>query len=128
MYIKYKLVVSVFIVSLAISGCASFERNNADVLIEKEIFSRFLIGAVEVTNKDSSVIVSGTLRSQRRGNAPGHIDLTFISTDGVILYEGITDLRGRSLSTRTYNFRAELPFVAPSGSTVRVKYHSSKHI
>ncbi|MFT5452227.1 MAG: protein involved in sex pheromone biosynthesis [Enterobacterales bacterium] len=128
MKMKYKLVVSIFVVSLAMSGCASVERNNADVLVEKEIFSRFQIGAVEVTNNDSSVIVSGTLRSQRRGNALGHIDLTFISTDGDDLYEGITDLRGRSLSTRTYNFRAELPFVVPAGSTVRVKYHRSKHI
>ena len=125
----FKLVVYIFIVCVALSGCASVQSSKADVIIEKDTSSRYRIENVLATSANSTVIVSGKLhsRSRSRGSAPGHIDITFASTNGEVLQTVKTDYRRRSLKSWHYMFRVKVPLTLPEGSTVQIAHHRRAH-
>lgn len=110
---------------VALSSCTSVQP--ADVVIEKETPSRYRIENVLVTKVDTTVTVHGTLHSRSRGSAPGHVDITFISTNGDVLHTVKTDYHRGSLKARDYKFHVELPLALPDGSTVRIVHHRRDH-
>lgn len=119
--------ISVALVIAAISGCASVESKKANVIIEKESSSLLRFERVTVTRSESVITVRGTLHSRTRSSVPGHIDITFLSTNGDILQTLKTDYHRGSLKARDYNFKVEVPLDLPDGSTVRVVYHRRAH-
>ena len=123
----FKRVVCIFIACVALSSCASVQPNKANVIIEKDTSSRFRIENVLVTKVDSIITVSGKLHSRTRGGAPGHVDITFVSTNGDVLQTLKADYRRRSLSARDYEFHVELSLALPDGSTVRIAHHRRAH-
>ena len=122
---KFKHVVYVFSTYAALSSCASVQP--ADVFVEKETSSRYRIENVLVTKGDTTVTVYGNLHSRSRGSASGHVDITFISTNGEVLQTVKTDYHRGSLKARDYNFSVKLPLMLPDGSTVRIVHHRRNH-
>jgi len=124
---RIKLAVYIFIVCVTLTSCASVQSNKADVIIVKDISSRYRISNIQVTKDDSLVTVAGTLHSQTRSRFPGHVDITFLSKSGEVLHTTIVDYRRKSLKSRNRMFRVKIPLELPDGSSVRIVHHRRDH-
>jgi len=123
----FNRIVNIFIVSVALSSCASAQSNQADVNIEKDTSSRYRISNIQVTKDNSIVTVAGTLHSQTRSRFPGHVDITFYSISGEVLHIARVDYRRRSLKSRNRMFRVKIPLELPDGSSVHIVHHRRDH-
>ncbi|MGH1536616.1 MAG: hypothetical protein ACRBDX_00970 [Gammaproteobacteria bacterium] len=108
-------------------GCASVNSNSANINIEKESSGLISFERVNVRSDDSTLTVSGDLHARTRSVARGHIDITFISPDEVVLHELTTSIKRRSLKNRHMHFHVNVPLVLPEGSTVRLVHHRKSH-
>jgi len=125
--LKITTFINVALVIAAISSCASVESKKANVVIEKESSSLLRFERVTVTRSESVITVHGTLHSRTRSSVPGHIGITFLSTNGDVLQTLKTDYHRGSLRARDYNFSVEVPLDLPDGSTVRLVHHRRDH-
>jgi hypothetical protein len=125
--LKITAFISVAFVIVVVYGCASVESKKANVIIEKESSSLLRFENVRVTRSESNITVRGTLHSRTRSSVPGHIDITFLSTNGEVLQTLKTDYHRGSLKARDYNFKVEVPLDLPEGSTVRLVHHRRSH-
>lgn len=119
---------------LATSGCIT---NRIDLLETKAISLNEVVPlelkiTTSVYEDDGNLVILGRLS---RGSLdlrfiPGHVDIELLTVNG----EELANIKAQFRSVRTWRhgpnpvvFKAELPGVPPVGSTVKVKYHVSKH-
>ncbi len=117
-----KLVFSILVLFIALSGCASMEADFADVKIERVHSASAQIENIIVTKTDTVVTITGTLQSRTRSYPIGFAEITFISPDNEKLHSLKSDYRQRDSGSREYHFYLEVPLHVPDGSTVRVTH------
>lgn len=109
------------------SGCANVQSNKSNISIEKESSGFVRFEKVIVHSEDSTVTVSGSIHSQPRNAAIGHVDITFLSPDGDVLHVLKTQIHRQSIKDRHLHFRVKTSLVLPECSTVRIVHHKSSH-
>jgi hypothetical protein len=122
-----KTVISIFIVLVSITGCATTENDlvhNGRINIEKVSSREANIVSVNATLNDGQVVVKGEVVRQPPGPGliPGHIVLEVIGDNGAILETSTIDYHRYSTKSNYEKFHTSLKAIPPSGSTLRITH------
>lgn len=92
------------------------------VRIERVPSAHVIFTKVRVTQRDTTVLVDGFLRSRAGtlGGAPGHVHVDLIVPDGRVVERHFVDYLGETPMSRYAEFFLRLETVPPKGSTIRL--------
>lgn len=121
---------TMFLISLGVFGCALAPIDlvrEGTVDVEYVSSRKVRLSNVSVHVKQPGLLISGEIKKRYRQRAftSGHVHIEVISPQDEILGKATTQYRFRSTRSTFSHFSAEIPVIAPVGTTIRVIHHDT---
>ena len=128
---KKILFLLVMMLSTSLISCTSTKTNlvREGYLSTKRLQTkRFRIGTIHVYGENDHMKISGWIKRDYfyRGYSPGHVDITVLSPENIILNKVATYYTPRNIRSkgaRTAHFTARILEIPPKGSVVQAVHH-----